>query len=107
MTQDTAAAERSAHVSRGPATHDAPGILVEVRPGRWQLRAIHDAQQQGYRAGLAAAATEARRQARAIRQRAQGYPYAASNAATLEQYADSLPELPGAYEPTGLEYRGG
>jgi hypothetical protein len=107
MTQDTAAAERSAHVTRGPATHDAPGILVEVEPGVWQLRAICDAHLQGYRAGLAAAATEARRQAKAIRQRAQGCPYANGNAATLEQHADSLPELPGAREPTGLEYRGG
>ena len=107
MTQDTAAAERSAHVTRGPATHDAPGILVEVKPGVWQLRAIRDAHAQGYRAGLAAAATEARRQAKAIRQRAQGCPYANGNAATLEQHADSLPELPGAREPTGLEYRGG
>jgi hypothetical protein len=58
-------------------------------------------------AGRDDAARAARAMARRIRGAARGCPVAASNAATLEQYADSLPELPGAYEPTGLEYRGG
>jgi hypothetical protein len=147
MTQDTAAAERSAHVTRGPATHDAPGILVEVAPGRFQLRAVAelraalaeiieradagaparalasiarrtlgrddpaaptpDLYAEGYRAGLAAAATEARRQARAIRKRAMGCPVTFGNAATLEQMADTLAEMPMVREATGLEYRGG
>lgn len=41
MTQDTAAAERSAHVTRGQAhTHDAPSIVVETSPGIWQLRRV-------------------------------------------------------------------
>lgn len=111
MTQDTSAAERSAHVTRGPATRDAPGILVEVAPGQWQLRAVRDA----YRAGISAAAVELRRQAREIRRSVAHDPdieaastsHAISNAAALEQAADSLAELPAAYEPTGLEYRGG
>jgi hypothetical protein len=42
-----------------------------------------------------------------MRQRAQGCPYANGNAATAEQLADAFAEMPGAYEATGLEYRGG
>lgn len=103
MTQDTTAAERSAHVTRGPATHDAPSLLREVAPGRFQLAAVSDA----YRAGLNAAAVEARRQARYMRDRARGCTYVASNAATLETFADALAEMPGGYEATGLEFRGG
>lgn len=103
MTQNTAAAERSAHVARGRATHDAPGLLREVAPGRFQLTAVADA----YRAGQNSVAVEARRQAREIRRTAGGCPVALSNASALEVFADSVPELKGAYEPTGLEYRGG
>lgn len=103
MTQDTAAAERSAHVARGPATRDAPSILRETTPGRFQLAAVSDA----YRAGISAAAVEMRRQAREMRRTAGRCPVALSNASALETAADSLAELPAAYEPTGLEYRGG
>lgn len=106
MTQDTAAAERSAHVTRGPATHDAPSILREVAPGRFQLAAVSDA----YRAGLNAAAVELRRQAREMRRTAGGCHVAHANASALEIAADSLAELPmpaARREATGLEYRGG
>lgn len=40
MTQDTAAAERSAHVERGPAQSPGAWPVVEVAPGVWQLRRI-------------------------------------------------------------------
>ena len=58
-------------------------------------------------AGRDDCARAARAMARRIRASARGCPVALANAATLEQHADSLPELPGAYEATGLEYRGG
>lgn len=115
MTQSTAAAERSAHVTRGPATRDAQALLREVTPGRYQLAAVSDA----YRAGINAAAVELRRQAREMRQAVARDPTHAcgapldralavlSRAAALEIAADSLAELPGGYEPSGLEYRGG
>lgn len=44
MTQDTAAAERSAHVLRGgrESVGTQGGPIVEVAPGYWKLRAIHE-----------------------------------------------------------------
>jgi hypothetical protein len=44
MGQDTAAAERSAHVLRGgqEALSTQAGPIVEVAPGYWKLRAIHE-----------------------------------------------------------------
>lgn len=60
-----------------------------------------------YRAGISAAAVELRRQARELRRTAGGCPVVRANASALEIAADSLAELPGGYEPSGLEYRGG
>lgn len=42
MTQDTAAAERSAHVVRGEPPRAAllAGPVVEVAPGIWKLRCV-------------------------------------------------------------------
>lgn len=38
--QTTAAAERSAHVTRGPAAVRCVSPVVEVSPGIWQLRRV-------------------------------------------------------------------
>ncbi len=38
--QSTAAAERSAHVTRGPAQSPAACPVVEVAPGVWKLRRV-------------------------------------------------------------------
>jgi len=59
------------------------------------------------REGIAAAATELRAIAARMRRMDLVDLQVLSNAATLEQGADALAELPAARKPTGLEYRGG
>jgi len=59
------------------------------------------------REGIADAATELRAIAARMRRMDLVDLQVLSNAATLEQAADALAELPAARKPTGLEYRGG
>lgn len=58
-------------------------------------------------AGRDDAARALRAMARRMRASAGGCHVALANASTLETAADALAEMPAAYEPTGLEYRGG
>lgn len=44
MTQANDAAERSAHVSRGPARGCTVSPVVEVAPGLWRLRVLVEAE---------------------------------------------------------------
>jgi len=104
--QSTAAAERSAHVTRQPRAQVVTWPVVETAPGAWKLRAVVDAERAGYAEGMAAAATVARATAARIRARAHGCHVAASNASTLEMHADALAEMQRRAEPTGLEERG-
>jgi hypothetical protein len=59
------------------------------------------------REGIAAAATELRAIAARMRRMDLVDLQVLANAATLEQAADALAELPAARKLTGLEYRGG
>jgi hypothetical protein len=59
------------------------------------------------REGIGAAASELRAIAARMRRMDLVDLQVLSNAATLEQAADALAELPAARNPTGLEYRGG
>ena len=59
------------------------------------------------REGIAAAATELRAIAARLRRMDLVDLQVLANAATLEQAADALAELPAARKLTGLEYRGG
>lgn len=60
MTQANDAAERSAHVSRGPARGCTVAPCVEVAPGQWKLRVLVDAEAEiaRLRAELAACRAE-------------------------------------------------
>jgi hypothetical protein len=60
-----------------------------------------------WRDGVGDAAVFLRAMARRIRDKAKGCTFAMSNAATLEQAADALAEMPMVREPTGLEFRAG
>lgn len=44
--QNDAAAERSAHVERGPVKKPGADFLTEVRPGVWQLKAVAEAERE-------------------------------------------------------------
>lgn len=83
MTQSTDAAQRSAHVERGPAPREVIWPVVEISPGQWKLRAIVD---------LEAQVAELRAQL-AMRHCCPGFPAAPGGACTCDM--------------TGLEYRGG
>jgi hypothetical protein len=64
----------------------------------------------GYRAARHAAATELRRQAQEIRNKAGGCAVALSNASAMEIAAGAIARMqipPARREPTGLEVRGG
>lgn len=52
--QTSAAAERSAHVSRGPDPGQTISPVVEIAPGVFRLRAIVEAEAQAWRAGAMA-----------------------------------------------------
>jgi hypothetical protein len=78
--------------------------LIDTRLERDHARRMLQAAR---REGIAAAATELRASAARLRRMDPVDLQVLSNAATLEQAADALAELPAARKPTGLEYRGG
>jgi hypothetical protein len=122
--QNNAAAERSAHVERGP-TRRIPGesFLVEVSPGVFQIKAVAeaadeierlragllDARREGFLAALAMAERRCEDAARYVRLRARtGEDHTV--ASTYEQAGAMIRNLPvpaDLREPTGLDYRGG
>lgn len=66
-----------------------------------------DSERAAWREGVNAAATELRAMAARLRRMDAVRLEVLSNAATLEQAADALAEMPMARALTGLEYRGG
>lgn len=122
--QNNAAAERSAHVERGPARR-IPGetFLVETSPGVFQLKAVVEAKaeaerlraallearQEGFLTALAMAERRCEDAARYVRLRARtGEDHTV--ASTYEQAGAMIRNLPVPDDmraPTGLEYRGG
>jgi len=122
--QNNAAAERSAHVERGPARR-IPGesFLVEVSPGVFQIKAVAEAvaeaerlraglleaRREGFLAALAMAERRCEDAARYVRLRARsGEDHTV--ASTYEHAAAMVRDLPmpaDIREATGLEYRGG
>lgn len=66
-----------------------------------------ESERAAWREGVNAAATELRAIAARLRRMDAVRLEVLSNAATLEQAADALAELPMVREPTGLEFRGG
>jgi hypothetical protein len=108
--QNNAAAERSAHVERGPARR-IPGedFMVETSPGVFQLKAVVEARREGFLVALAMAGRRCEDAARYVRLRARsGEDHTV--ASTYEQAGAMIRNLPvpaDIREPTGLEYRGG
>ncbi len=108
--QNNAAAERSAHVTRGTG-RSIPGenFLVETSPGVFQLKAVVEARREGFLAALAMAERRCEDAARYVRLRARtGEDHTV--ASTYEQAGAMIRNLPvpaDLREPTGLEYRGG
>ena len=78
--------------------------LTIARLDRDHARRLAD---EARREGIAAAATELRAIAARLRRMDLVDLQVLANAATLEQAADALAELPAARKLTGLEYRGG
>jgi hypothetical protein len=78
--------------------------LINTRLERDNARRLVEA---AWREGIAAAATELRAIAARLRRMDLVDLQVLANAATLEQAADALAELPAARKLTGLEYRGG
>jgi transposase InsO family protein len=78
--------------------------LINTRLERDNARRLVEAAR---REGIAAAATELRAIAARMRKMDLVDLQVLANAATLEQAADALAELPAARKLTGLEYRGG
>ena len=78
--------------------------LTIARLNRDHARRLAD---EARREGIADAATELRAIAARMRKMDLVDLQVLANAATLEQAADALAELPAARKPTGLEYRGG
>ena len=122
--QNNAAAERSAHVERGPVRRP-PGhsFLAEVSPGVFQIKAVAEAlrerdearaalleaRREGFLAALEMAERRCEDAARYVRLRARSVDDH-TVASTYEQAGAMVRALPVPEVfrvPTGLEYRGG
>jgi hypothetical protein len=68
---------------------------------------VTDSERAAWREGVNAAATELRAIAARMRRMDPVRLEVLTNAATLEQAADALAEMPMVREPTGLDFRGG